>query len=64
MENNSNQEQNTAAQAEQNQASNNTNVGTQDKPLTTEDFHTLLEANTFELSKARKAVSGSAFIPL
>lgn len=31
------------------------NVGTQDKPLTTEDFHTLLEANTFELSKARKA---------
>lgn len=31
------------------------NVGTQDKPLTTEDFHTLLAANTFELSKARTA---------
>ena len=31
------------------------NVGTQDEPLTTEEFHTLLEANTFELSKARKA---------
>lgn len=33
----------------------NENVGTQDKPLTTEGFHTLLAANTFELSKARKA---------
>lgn len=31
------------------------NVGTQDKPLTTEGFHALLEANTIELSKARKA---------
>lgn len=31
------------------------NVGTQDKPLTTEGFHTLLAANTFELSKARIA---------
>lgn len=31
------------------------NVGTQDKPLTTEGFHTLLAANTFELSKARTA---------
>lgn len=31
------------------------NVGTQDKPLTTEDFHLLLEANTFKLSKARTA---------
>jgi hypothetical protein len=31
------------------------NVGTQDEPLTTEEFHTLLEANIFELSKARKA---------
>lgn len=55
MENNNNQVQNTAAQAAQNLASGNTNVGTQDEPLTTEEFHTLLEANTFELSKARKA---------
>lgn len=31
------------------------NAGTQDEPLTTEGFHALLEANTFELSKARKA---------
>lgn len=31
------------------------NVGTQVKPLTTEGFHTLLAANTFELSKARIA---------
>ena len=30
------------------------NVGTQDEPLTTEGFHALLEANTIELSKARK----------
>lgn len=34
---------------------NNENVGTQVKPLTTEGFHTLLAANTFELSKARIA---------
>lgn len=31
------------------------NVGTQDEPLTTEGFHALLEANTIELSQARKA---------
>lgn len=57
MENNSNQEQNTAAQAAQNLASNNTNVGTQDEPLTIEDFHMLLEANTAKLSEERKAYS-------
>ena len=53
MENNNNQEQNTATQTAQNLTSGNT--GTQDKPLTTEGFHTLLAANTFELSKARIA---------
>lgn len=55
MENNNNQVQNTAAQAAQNLASGNTNVGTQDKPLTTEAFHALLEANTAKLSKLRTA---------
>ena len=51
MENNNNRVQNTAAaQAAQNQASVNNG-----KPLTTEGFHTLLAANTFELSKARTA---------
>ena len=55
MENNSNQKQNTATQAEQNLAANNANVGTQDEPLTTEGFHTLLEANTLKLSKSRTA---------
>lgn len=55
MENNSNQNQNTAAQAAQNLASNNTNVGTQNEPLTTEGFHALLEANTAKLSKERTA---------
>lgn len=50
MENNNNQVQNTAAQAAQNQASVNNG-----KPLTTEGFHILLAANTFELSKARTA---------
>ena len=53
MENNNNQEQNTATQAAQNLTSDNT--GTQVKPLTTVGFHTLLAANTFELSKARIA---------
>lgn len=33
----------------------NEGVGTNDKPLTTEGFHTLLAANTFKLSKARAA---------
>lgn len=33
----------------------NESVGTNDKPLTTEGFHTLLAANTFKLSKARAA---------
>lgn len=31
----------------------NEGVGTNDKPLTTEGFHTLLAANTFKLSKLR-----------
>lgn len=55
MENNNNQVQNTAAQAAQNLASGNTNVGTQDEPLTTEGFHALLEANTAKLSEQRTA---------
>lgn len=46
MENNNNQEQNTATQAAQNLTSDNT--GTQVKPLTTEGFHTLLAANVEE----------------
>lgn len=85
MENNNNQVQNTAAaQAAQNQASdnigaqqevnnalleqetaptgcnnvpqsgNNESAGKNDKPLTTEGFHTLLAANTFKLSQARR----------
>lgn len=33
----------------------NEGVGTNDKPLTTEGFHTLLAANTFKLSKLRVA---------
>ena len=33
----------------------NEDVGTNDKPLTTEGFHTLLAANTFKLSQARAA---------
>lgn len=33
----------------------NESVGTNDKPLTTEGFHTLLAANTFKLSKLRTA---------
>lgn len=49
MENNNNQVQNTAAQAAQNQAPVNNG-----KPLTTEGFHTLLAANTFKLSQARR----------
>lgn len=57
MENNNNQVQNTAAQAAQNQAP--VNNGAQDvtngKPLTTEQFHTLLKFNTIELSDARTA---------
>ena len=32
----------------------NENVGTQDEPLTTEDFHMLLELNTIDLSMARR----------
>lgn len=32
----------------------NEDVGTNDKPLTTEGFHTLLAANTFKLSQARR----------
>lgn len=32
----------------------NEGVGTNDKPLTTEGFHTLLAANTFKLSQARR----------
>lgn len=64
MENNNNQVQNTAAQAAQNQAPvnngaqeevNNEGVGMNDKPLTTEGFHTLLKMNTIELSDARTA---------
>lgn len=57
MENNNNQVQNTAAaQAAQNQASDN--IGAQQEvnmPLTTEDFHALLKMNTIELSGARTA---------
>lgn len=57
MENNNNQVQNTAAQTAQNQAP--VNNGAQDvtngKPLTTEQFHTLLKFNTIELSDARTA---------
>ena len=33
----------------------NEGVGTNDKPLTTEGFHTLLAANTFKLSQLRTA---------
>lgn len=56
MENNNNQVQNTAAQAAQNQAPvKNEDVGTNGKPLTTEQFHTLLKFNTIELSGARAA---------
>jgi hypothetical protein len=55
MENNNNQVQNTAAQAAQNQAP--VNNGAQDvtngKPLTTEQFHSLLVLNTVEQSKLR-----------
>lgn len=55
MENNNNQVQNNAAaQAAQNQASNNTCVGTQDEPLTIDGFHMLLELNTIDLSMARR----------
>lgn len=59
-----NQEENTAAQAAQNQASdnigaqqemNNESVGKGDMPLTTENFHALLKMNTIELSGARTA---------
>lgn len=59
-----NQEDNTAAQAAQNQASdnigaqqemNNESVGKGDMPLTTENFHALLKMNTIELSGARTA---------
>lgn len=59
-----NQEENTAAQAAQNQASdnigaqqemNNESVGKDGKPLTTECFHALLKFNTIELSGARAA---------
>lgn len=83
MENNNNRVQNTAAQAAQNQASdnngaqqevnnatpwqenaqqdgnnvpspgNNEGVGTNDMPLTTERFHSLLVLNTVEQSKLR-----------
>lgn len=62
MENNNNQVQNTAAQAAQNQASdnigaqqevNNEGIGKDDMPLTTERFHSLLVLNTIELSKLR-----------
>lgn len=31
----------------------NDNVGTQDEPLTTEEFHELIEANTAKLNKLR-----------
>lgn len=80
MENNNNQVQNTAAaQAAQNQASDNIGaqqevnnalleqetaqaegnnvpqLGKNDKPLTTEQFHALLKFNTIELSGARAA---------
>lgn len=57
MENNNNQVQNTAAQTAQNQApvNNGAQDATNDKPLTTEGFHTLLKFNTIELSDARTA---------
>lgn len=58
MENNNNRVQNTAAaQAAQNQAPTNNGVQdvTNDKPLTTEQFHALLKFNTIELSGARAA---------
>lgn len=55
MENNSNQKQNTAAQAEQNLVPTRICVSEQDKLLTTEGFHTLLEANTSKLSQLRAA---------
>lgn len=57
MENNNNQVQNTAAQAAQNQAPTNNGAQdvTNDKPLTTEQFHALLKFNTIELSGARTA---------
>lgn len=58
MENNNNRVQNTAAaQAAQNQAPTNNGAQdvTNDKPLTTEQFHALLEFNTIELSGARAA---------
>ncbi len=57
MENNNNQVQNTAAQAAQNQAPTNNGAQdvTNDKPLTTEQFHALLKFNTIELSGARAA---------
>lgn len=57
MENNNNQVQNTAAQAAQNQApvNNGAQDVTNDKPLTTEQFHALLKFNTIELSGARTA---------
>lgn len=57
MENNNNQVQNTAAQAAQNQAPTNNGAQdvTNDKPLTTEQFHALLKMNTIELSGARVA---------
>ena len=55
MENNNNQVQNTAAQAAQNQApvNNGAQDVTNDKPLTTEQFHSLLVLNTVEQSKLR-----------
>lgn len=37
------------------QSGNNESAGKNDKPLTTEAFHTLLAANTFKLSKLRAA---------
>lgn len=37
------------------QSGNNESAGENDKPLTTENFHTLLAANTFKLSKLRAA---------
>lgn len=57
MENNNNQVQNTAAQAAQNQApvNNGAQDVTNDKPLTTEQFHALLKFNTIEQSAARTA---------
>lgn len=57
MENYNNQVQNTAAQAAQNQAPTNNGAQdvTNDKPLTTEQFHALLKFNSIELSGARTA---------